>query len=70
MNVKAVVPAFPSALTYSAMVILGSSSDTVVTPRAAAAYLVHSLVAEAGGSIQVSDPEEGVLMFGATMTAG
>jgi len=50
--------------------LTGAMSDAVVTPRAAAAFLAHSLVANAGGSIQVSDPEEGVLMFGATMAAG
>jgi histidine phosphotransferase ChpT len=36
-----------------------------VTPRAAAAWLAHCLVQEAGGSIQVSEPEDGVLLFGA-----
>lgn len=36
-----------------------------VTPRAAAAWLAHCLVDEAGGSIQVSEPEDGILLFGA-----
>jgi histidine phosphotransferase ChpT len=31
---------------------------------------VHSLVAEGGGTVQVSDPEETVLLFGATFRAG
>ena len=38
-----------------------------VTPRAAGAYLVHSLAAQHGGAIQVSEPAEGVLVFGATL---
>ena len=40
-----------------------------VTPRAAGAFLVHALVAEAGGSVQVSDPAEGVMIFGAALNA-
>lgn len=42
----------------------GADSD-VTTPRAAAAYLVHSLAAEAGGSVRVAEVD-GALMFGAT----
>ena len=38
-----------------------------VTPRAAGAFLVHSLVAAHGGSVQVSEPVEGAMIFGATM---
>lgn len=38
-----------------------------VTPRAAAAYLIHTLVADARGVIQVSDPAEGVMIFGAAL---
>ncbi|MCW6529536.1 histidine phosphotransferase family protein [Sphingomonas sp. MMSM20] len=41
-----------------------------VTPRSAAAYLIHTLVAETGGSVQVSAPAENVLLFGATIRAG
>jgi len=50
--------------------LMGEIVDTAVTPRAAAAWLVHSLVTEGQGNVQVSDPDEGVLMFGATMAAG
>jgi len=50
--------------------LLGAQGDALITPRAAAAYLVHSLVAEGGGTVQVSDPEETVLLFGATFRAG
>ncbi|MBS0283533.1 MAG: histidine phosphotransferase [Proteobacteria bacterium] len=41
-----------------------------VTPRSAAAYMVHALVGEAGGSVQVSEPAENVLLFGATLHIG
>jgi histidine phosphotransferase ChpT len=50
--------------------LLGAQGDALITPRAAAAYLVHSLVADGGGTVQVSDPEETVLLFGATFRAG
>jgi histidine phosphotransferase ChpT len=36
-----------------------------VTPRTAAAYLVHSLVTQAGGTIQISEPTETIMIFGA-----
>ena len=38
-----------------------------IEPRAAGAWLAHSLAAEAGGSIQLSDPASEVLMIGATI---
>lgn len=41
-----------------------------VTPRAAAAYLVNTLVAEAGGTVQVSEPAESVMILGAVFNAG
>ena len=41
-----------------------------VTPRAAAAYLVHSIVAQAGGEVQVGDAEGGALLFGAVLPEG
>lgn len=40
-----------------------------VTPRSAAAHLARALARESGGSIQVSPPEDEVLMFGATLNA-
>ena len=49
--------------------LLGAEGEALITPRAAAAYLVHSLVADGGGAVQVSDPEEAVLLFGATFRA-
>jgi histidine phosphotransferase ChpT len=44
----------------------GSAGGTV-EPRAAGAWLAHSLAAEAGGSIQLSDPSDEVLLIGATL---
>src|SRR3990170_2525980 len=45
----------------------GSSGGTV-EPRAAGAWLAHSLIAEAGGSIQLSDPTGEVLVMGVTLS--
>ena len=44
----------------------GSSGGTV-EPRAAGAWLAHSLAAEAGGSIQLSAPDSEALLIGATL---
>jgi histidine phosphotransferase ChpT len=38
-----------------------------VEPRAAGAWLAHNLAVEAGGSIQLSDPESETLLIGATL---
>ena len=43
------------------------SAEGTVEPRAAGAWLAHSLAAEAGGSIQLSDPSDDVLLIGATL---
>ena len=40
-----------------------------VTARSAAAHLVHELVSAAGGQVQVMEPEDGVLLFGALFPA-
>lgn len=45
------------------------ASGGAVEPRAAGAWLAHSLAAEAGGTIRLSDPESEVLMIGATLPA-
>ncbi len=50
--------------------LLGGGTDTVITPRAAAAHLVHEIVALGGGSVQVSPPDAPVLLFGASLNAG
>lgn len=47
----------------------GNAGIGDVTPRAAAAWLAHCLVSESGGTIQVSEPSEGVLLFGAHLPA-
>jgi histidine phosphotransferase ChpT len=44
----------------------GQSGGTV-EPRAAGAWLAHSLAAEAGGTIQLSDPAADVLLIGVTL---
>jgi histidine phosphotransferase ChpT len=43
------------------------SSSSGVEPRAAGAWLAHSLAAEAGGSIMLSDPSAEVLLIGAVL---
>lgn len=48
--------------------LTGANADATITPRAAAAYLVHAIVAEGNGTIQVSAPQDPVLLFGATLT--
>lgn len=46
--------------------LLGKTDAGTLTPRAAAAWLVHVLVREGGGEIQISEPEDNVLLCGAT----
>lgn len=46
--------------------LLGKTGEDALTPRAAAAWLVHILAGQGGGEIQVSDPEDNVLLFGAS----
>jgi len=48
----------------------GRTSEADVTPRAAAAYLVSQLAAQANGSVQVSAPEDPFVMFGAVLRDG
>ncbi|MBX9796355.1 histidine phosphotransferase family protein [Sphingomonas sp.] len=43
----------------------GGGDQGIVTPRAAAAYLVRALVEENGGTLQVSPPDAPILLFGA-----
>lgn len=49
--------------------LLGEADEEAVAPRAAAAWLVHCLVDEGGGQVQVADEEESVLLFGASLPA-
>jgi len=43
------------------------SAEGTVEPRAAGAWLAHSLAAEAGGTIRISDPSDDVLVIGITL---
>ena len=45
------------------------NSGGEMEPRVAGAWLAHSLAAEAGGSIRLSDPADDVLMIGAALPA-
>ncbi|MDP8994807.1 MAG: histidine phosphotransferase family protein [Pseudomonadota bacterium] len=49
-------------------VLRGEVDEEEIAPRAAAAWLVHCLVAEAGGEIQVAD-EETMLLLGVSLPA-
>jgi len=50
--------------------LLGRTDADALTPRAAAAWLVHVLVRQGGGEVQISEPSEGVLLFGASFAKG
>lgn len=49
--------------------LLGEVADDALTPRAAAAWLVHRIVTDTGGTIQVSGADEPFLLFGAMIAA-
>ena len=49
--------------------LTSGAGGTTVEPRAAGAWLAHSLASEAGGTIQLSDPDDDVLMIGAVIRA-
>ena len=48
---------------------LATGGGGTIEPRAAGAWLAHSLAAEGGGSIRLSDASSDVLMIGATVPA-
>lgn len=50
-------------------VLSGETSEDSIAPRAAAAWLVHCLVKEGGGQVQVLDGDEGMLLIGAALPA-
>jgi histidine phosphotransferase ChpT len=50
-------------------VLLGQSDEEAIAPRGAAAWLVHCLVAEGGGQIQLADAEDGTLLIGTSLPA-
>ena len=47
----------------------GATAEQDLTPRAAAAWLVHSLATDSGGTAMVSPGDANFLMFGATLAA-
>jgi histidine phosphotransferase ChpT len=47
--------------------LTSGAGGTTVEPRAAGAWLAHSLASEAGGTIQLSAPDDDVLMIGAVI---
>ena len=49
--------------------LVGDVSEEDLAPRAAAAWLVHCLVTDGGGEVQVADADEGVLVLGASLPA-
>lgn len=49
--------------------LAGKPGDGGLSARTAAAWMVHTLVAGAGGQIMLSDPQEAVLLFGASLPA-
>jgi histidine phosphotransferase ChpT len=49
--------------------LVGGEGEASITPRAAAAHLVHALVVQGGGELQVSDPDAEVLLFGAAFAS-
>ena len=51
-------------------IIVKGASGGSVEPRAAGAWLAHALVAEAGGSIQLSDASAELLLIGVTLPLG
>lgn len=50
-------------------VLTGDMQEDEIAPRAAAAWLAHSLVEEGGGQIQVADGEANMLIIGASLPA-
>lgn len=47
--------------------LVNGANGAAVSARAAAAYLAHAIVAEAGGSIRVDDVDDNTLLFGAKL---
>jgi len=47
--------------------LTGETGENALTPRAAAAWLVHQLALESGGAAMVSAADAGFLLFGATL---
>jgi histidine phosphotransferase ChpT len=49
------------------MALVGDADETAIAPRAAAAWLAHLIATESGGGVQVSDPDQPFILFGATL---
>jgi histidine phosphotransferase ChpT len=49
------------------LALAGEASEEAIAPRAAAAWLVHCLVEEAGGEVQIADRDDGFLLLGAAL---
>ncbi len=49
--------------------LTGGAAQETLTPRASAAYLVWSLVNQRSGDVMILEPEDGVLMLGAAISA-
>lgn len=47
--------------------LVSGQGESAVEPRTAGAYLAHALAQEAGGTIQLSDPADELLIIGATL---
>jgi histidine phosphotransferase ChpT len=47
--------------------LTGETGEDEIAPRAAAAWLVHCLVSDAGGEVQVADGEDNVVLFGVSL---
>lgn len=50
--------------------LTGTQGDTPITPRAAAAYLVHQLVTAGSGEVQISEVDAPILLFGVAFRVG
>ena len=50
-------------------VLIGKTSEDAIAPRAAAAWLIHCLVTDGGGEVQVMDADAGMLLLGASLPA-
>ena len=49
--------------------LVGETAEDEVAPRAAAAWLVHSLVQEGNGRVQVAEEAGNMLLIGASLPA-
>ena len=59
----------PRLLLDPALRAMLTTGEGELTSRAAAAFLVRTLVTDGGGSVQIVEPAEGVTIFGAAMRA-